>query len=150
MKITINIMKKHLYVTAILLAVFIGTLFVIAFGTSKPSVIGHSVGEIDWTVPISILKANDIEVSQSIKLGGVQKSAWPEGLTCNTKEATCVGDCGVTTSGCDPGYVTVSCSGFMGNAYAARGTKINTDNTCWCGFWDSGDTTNTCQNRCCK
>jgi len=46
MEIMINIRKMHLYVLFGLLAVFFGVILVNAFGTSDPTVFGHSAGEL--------------------------------------------------------------------------------------------------------
>ncbi len=71
MKITINVMKRHLYVVTILLAVFLGTLFVIAFSTTgtggNPAQVGHSVDEIDWSKAIP----SDLEVTGKIKSSNI-------------------------------------------------------------------------------
>ncbi len=58
--VTINFEKKHLYIFSALIGIFIGILFVNAFGTNNPPVFGHSVGEIFWgdTIDSNVLIGN--------------------------------------------------------------------------------------------
>ena len=48
MKITINLEKKHIYFLALLVVVLIGVTLVVAYGTSDPSKLGHTAGEIEF------------------------------------------------------------------------------------------------------
>jgi len=81
MKITINILKRHLYVTAILIAVFLGALFAIAYNSAgtggNPPSMGHSIDEIDWSkkIPVAVvidntLTAKDLQVNGRIRAVG--------------------------------------------------------------------------------
>ncbi len=61
MKIEFDLSKKFLF--GLLVVLFVGTA--IAYGTSNPSVFGHSVGEIGWDSPIEgQLKINGFETLQ--------------------------------------------------------------------------------------
>jgi len=48
MKIEVNIGKRHFFVLLGVVLLVSGGFFAYAFGGSSPSVMGHSVGEIDW------------------------------------------------------------------------------------------------------
>jgi len=71
--------NKLLY-TLLALCVFIimgmGVFIVNAYGGTQPSVMGHSIGEMDWSESIPSLKADSLEAG-SINLGGVAKTSWP-------------------------------------------------------------------------
>ena len=54
MKIEINIEKKHLFVFIALSVLIIGIFFVIAYGGNNPSVVGHSIGELNLS-PIYVV-----------------------------------------------------------------------------------------------
>ncbi len=66
----INIEKKHLYFLVILSILTISISYAIAYGTSNPSIFGHSIGEIDGAVKScdktgwDIFKRSDITQNQ--------------------------------------------------------------------------------------
>ncbi len=49
MKLEINIFKMHLVLLVISILIIAGIGLVVGYGTSTPSTLGHSVGEIDFT-----------------------------------------------------------------------------------------------------
>ena len=77
MKITINILKRHLYVTAFLFAVFLALTFAIAGNyASETTKVGHDINEIDWSqnIPRSIVIAGDINTQGKIEATGRVKA----------------------------------------------------------------------------
>ena len=63
LKIKFKIQKKDLLLLVISVVFLIGVGYVIAFGGNQPAVMGHSVGEMDWSQPIP----QDIAVNGSIR-----------------------------------------------------------------------------------
>src|SRR3989344_7009221 len=65
MKIEVNLNKKF-FVFFFGVALIIGGIFLVnAFGTSTPSVFGHSVGELDWSQPIDSINLKKIKVGNN-------------------------------------------------------------------------------------
>ncbi len=75
----VNIKKRFAYAIIGLLVLAVGVFVVNAFGTSNPSVMGHSAGEIDWSEFIPQLN------TESINLGGELRSSWPVDTNANTQ-----------------------------------------------------------------
>ena len=73
MKIEVDIRKKYFFVFSIVVAVLIGAFFVFAYNPSGtggvPSVMGHSVDEMDWSQQIQ----GDVKLSGEVEVNG-QKS----------------------------------------------------------------------------
>lgn len=79
---------NRLLYTLLALCVFIimgmGVFIVNAYGGTQPSVMGHSVGEMNWGDSIPSLRADSFEAG-SINLGGVPRTSWPvSGITSET------------------------------------------------------------------
>src|SRR3989344_8769390 len=65
MKIEVNLNKKF-FVFFFGVALIIGGIFLVnAFGTSTPSVFGHSVGELDWSGLIDSIYLKKIKVGNT-------------------------------------------------------------------------------------
>jgi len=67
--VTINIEKRHLIVFFLAISVMMGVFFAYAWvgdSTGNPQVMGHSVGEMDWSKPI----IKNINVIGNLSLGG--------------------------------------------------------------------------------
>jgi len=71
-KIVINLSDKLFYTLAVLGILIFASLGVYAFGGSTPTIMGHSVGEIDWSGVIQKIKTNEL------CLGDNCKTDWPE------------------------------------------------------------------------
>ena len=75
MKIVLNIEKRYAYLIIGLLILGVGIIVVNAYNSAgtggTPSVMGHSVDEIDWSQTIESLKVN------SINLSGEPRVDWP-------------------------------------------------------------------------
>ena len=64
MKFEISIEKRHFYLFAALFLLVAGALVVVGFGGSAPNLVGHSLGELDWSDPI----AEDVRISQDLRV----------------------------------------------------------------------------------
>ncbi len=67
--VTINIQKKHMIMIISVLVFLTGFLIVFAYGTSNPSVTGHSVGEIDWSQ----------RINENVGVKSDPNTGWPAG-----------------------------------------------------------------------
>jgi predicted small secreted protein len=65
MKITINVMKKHLYLISLLIAVFVLLTFATARFANTDTGVGHDMNELDWTQSIPTLT-----VTGDVNIGG--------------------------------------------------------------------------------
>lgn len=155
MKITINVMKRHLYIITILLAVFIGTLFVIAYtntGTGgTPAVMGHSIDEIDWSKPVTmqdkLVVNKDLEVVDNVKFnnnliveGDIKsknvgrKSYYApkssRGKTINIPELDIIDLCG-DDDGCEVRIIMYDWDGNLRSASRTFNFFYNKDNKNW-------------------
>ena len=71
MQLIINIGKKHLYTLAIILVVFLGIIFVNAYGGTNPSIMGHTLSEIaagtfgdgNYTFPEDVNVVGDVNAT---------------------------------------------------------------------------------------
>ena len=61
--INIKIEKKDLWLLSAVIVFLLGVMYVVAYGGNQPSVMGHSVGEMDWIQPIP----QDLAVNGSIR-----------------------------------------------------------------------------------
>ena len=66
MKIEVNISKTHFFVLLGIVLLLGGIFMVYAFGGNNPSIMGHSVGEIDWSQPIT----SDVAINGNLVVSG--------------------------------------------------------------------------------
>lgn len=86
--VTINIKKKDLYLITAIFVFIIATGFVIAYGGTTPSVMGHSAGEVSGTVTGGCYITCD---QTSVYVDTCTNSAWGTG--------SCVGQAGWGSAG---------------------------------------------------
>ena len=108
MKIEVNIEKKHLYTFVLVLVLFTGINFVIGYGGSDPSVMGHSWGELDCDTDFCVgssgvgigttspSNALDVVGNAKFKGGVVVDDGYDlqihDGSLCITNQGYCVND----------------------------------------------------------
>ena len=115
MKISINIMKRHLYVVTLLVAIFLAITFAAARYANPTTKVGHDIDEIDWSKAVTmqdklvvykdleiggnakfnsgVVVNQDIKASGDIYVGSKKIEAatgWPEGSYCILQKG---GDC---------------------------------------------------------
>jgi len=71
----INIEKRYAFLIIAVLISLAGIVLVIAYGTNNPSVMGHTIGEINWGDRIANLRVTNLDVS-----GSLTGSAFGNGL----------------------------------------------------------------------
>ena len=121
MKIVLNIEKRYAYLILGFLILGVGIIVVNAYNSAgtggTPSVMGHSVDEIDWSQTIESLKVN------SINLNGVSKSNWPGGSSSASWGECIFVDAGFAAK-CPEDYFLVEMDRFSCS-------HVSTGGACW-------------------
>ncbi|MBI2136531.1 hypothetical protein HYU06_05660 [Candidatus Woesearchaeota archaeon] len=155
MKITINVMKRHLYILILLVAVFLLLTFAIAYNSAgtggTPAVMGHSADELDWSKPITMqdklvvnkelevagnVKFNlDLNVEGDIKSKNVGRKSYyapksSRGTTIKIPELEIIDLCG-DDDGCEVRMIMYDWDGNLRSASRTFNFFYNKDNKKW-------------------
>ncbi|MFH1152001.1 MAG: hypothetical protein V1788_02655 [Nanoarchaeota archaeon] len=130
-QITIKFSNRVMYtfiLFGVLILLSIG-FAVYAYGGSSPSVVGHSVGEMDWSGTVPVLNVNSIKLGSATAVtswpAGATGATGPQGPAGATGATGATGPAGVPPSGglygkClsfEPDYGTVQCRDVLSPAY---------------------------------
>ena len=135
MKIEVNVDKRYFLILlgAVLLLGIVGIGY--AFGGNSPSVVGHSVGEIDWNDQIQ----GDINVRDSVRLGsslyvGGQRTITDDGASILVGDIVGGdGQRGLILKAGDNNRVTITAAGDVGigvdntGSYGGKKSKVDVD-----------------------
>jgi len=152
MEIKINIVKKHLYIFAILAAVIIGALLTYAaYDTTKAS---HATLYTDTIEPKNTAAGSGININSNLGVGktpteklDVNGNIKASGTICDSS-GNCVGNApqvsqtvicgdGTATRTCPSGWTRSGCSG--GNPYKDKGDVVVPSGDAGCTYYGNGD-----------
>ncbi len=118
MDLHITIKKFHLYVIGLMLAVFLGALFVAAYNSgASPDVFGHSLEEIGLNVTCSAsqkLTSNGTNVTCATDLQGITSESDPEVDTFSGTNTICYRDSSNNRIDCAQDGLTLTSGGIAG------------------------------------